>query len=193
LRKASYKDKDLVAEILTSAFESSNEASSINLTVKQDERRVDRMKILMEYLFERAILFGEVFISDNEKACLLVKYTHLEKTTLKTIKLDLRLAFKCIGIERVYKVLKRQQIAKRNYPKGKHIRPVILGVKKEMNGKGTAARLLLKLMHHFKDNKLPVILDAASEKNVNLYQKFGFKIIKKDDSLGFPMWFLRLN
>lgn len=193
MRKASYKDKDLVAEILTSAFESSNEASSINLTVKQDERRVDRMKILMEYLFERAILFGEVFISDNEKACLLVKYTHLEKTTLKTIKLDLRLAFKCIGIERVYKVLKRQQIAKRNYPKGKHIRPVILGVKKEMNGKGTAARLLLKLMHHFKDNKLPVILDAASEKNVNLYQKFGFKIIKKDDSLGFPMWFLRLN
>jgi ribosomal protein S18 acetylase RimI-like enzyme len=193
LRKASYKDKDLVAEILTSAFESSNEASSINLTVKQDERRVDRMKILMEYLFERAILFGEVFISDNEKACLLVKYTHLEKTTLKTIKLDLRLAFKCIGIERVYKVLKRQQIAKRNYPKGKHIRPVILGVKKEMNGKGTAARLLLKLMHHFKDNKLPVILDAASEKNVNLYQKFGFKIIKKDESLGFPMWFLRLN
>ena len=153
MRKASYKDKDLVAEILTSAFESSNEASSINLTVKQDERRVDRMKILMEYLFERAILFGEVFISDNEKACLLVKYTHLEKTTLKTIKLDLRLAFKCIGIERVYKVLKRQQIAKRNYPKGKHIRPVILGVKKEMNGKGTAARLLLKLMHHFKDNK----------------------------------------
>lgn len=193
MRKASYKDKDLVAEILTSAFESSNEASSINLTVKQDERRVDRMKILMEYLFERAILFGEVFISDNEKACLLVKYTHLEKTTLKTIKLDLRLAFKCIGIERVYKVLKRQQIAKRNYPKGKHIRPVILGVKKEMNGKGTAARLLLKLMHHFKDNKLPVILDAASEKNVNLYQKFGFKIIKKDESLGFPMWFLRLN
>ncbi len=193
MRKANPNDKDLVAEILISAFESSKEDSSINLIVKQDERRVERMKILMEYLFERAMLFGEVFISDNEKACLLVKYTHLEKTTLKTVKLDIQLAFNCIGIERVYKVLKRQQIAKKNYPKEKHIRPMILGVINEMNGKGTAARLLLKLKHHFKDNKLPVILDAASEKNVKMYQKFGFRIIKQDDSLGFPMWFLRMN
>ena len=193
MRIANPKDKELVAEILTSAFESSKEDSSINFTVKQDERRVERIKILMEYLFERAMLFGEVFISDNEKACLLVKYTHLEKTTLKTIKLDIKLAFKCIGIERVYKVLKRQQIVKKNYPKEKHIRPVILGVKKEINGKGTAARLMIKLKHRFKDNKLPVILDAASEKNVKLYQKFGFRIVKKEDSFGFPMWFLRLN
>lgn len=193
MRKASPNDKDLVTEILVSAFETSKEDSSINLTVKQDERRVERMKILMEYLFERAMLFGEIFISDNEKACLLVKYTHLEKTTLKTIKLDLQLAFKCIGIERVYKVLKRQQVVKKNYPKEKHIIPMILGVKNEINGKGTAARLLLKLKHHFKDNKLPVILDAASEKNVKMYQKFGFRIVKEDDSLGFPIWFLRLN
>jgi len=193
LRKANPNDKDLVAEILISAFESSIEDSSINLTVKQDENRVERMKVLMEYLFERAMLFGEVFISDNEKACLLVKYTHLEKVTFKTIRLDIHLAFKCIGIERVYKVLKRQKIAKKNYPKEKHIRPVILGVKNEINGKGTAARLLIKLMHHFKDNKLPVILDAASKKNVKMYQKFGFRIIKEDDSLGFPIWFLRLN
>jgi len=193
LRRANLKDKKLVVDILTSAFEPQKEENSINLIVKQDQNRVQRMRILMGYLFERAMLFGEVLISDNEKACLLIKYGHKEKTTFKTIKLNVQLAVKCIGIERLYKVLKRQQVAKKNYPKEQYISPMILGAKKEVNGKGTAARLIIKVMHHFKGNQLPVILDAASLRNVKLYQKFGFRIIKKDDSLGFPIYFLRLN
>ena len=40
---------------------------------------------------------------------------------------------------------------------------------------------------------LPVIIDAASENNARLYQKFGFRVIKKEEALGFPIYFLRLN
>lgn len=191
--KANLKDKKLVENILISAFEPNKEDSSINLIVGYGEKRENRMRILMGYLFERAILFGEVFIADNKKGCLLIKYPHKEKTTLKTIKLDMQLAFKCIGITNVYKVLKRQQIATQNYPKGKYIRPMILGVEKEFKGGVTAARLMLSVKNHFRKNTLPVIIDVAAEYNVNLYKKFGFKIIKKEDSLGFPIYFLRLN
>ncbi len=193
MTKASNKDKKLVVDILVSAFVPYKEENSINLVVKQDEKRIQRMQILMGYLFERAMLFGEVFISDNRKACLLITYSHKEKVTLKTILLDIQLAFKCIGIERVYTVLKRQQITKRNYPKEKYIRPMIFGVKKEFKGKGTAARLMLKVKNHFKNNELPVIIDAASQQNVSLYKKFGFKVIKTEKALGFPIYFLRLN
>ena len=193
MRIATHIDKKIVSEILVSAFAPLTESNSINLVVKQDEKRIERMHILMEYLFERAMLFGEIYISNNNRACLLLKFPHMEKTTYKTISLDIKLARKCIGIEHVFGVLKRQIIANKNYPKEKHIRPMIMGVKEEFKENGTAARLMIEVKNKFINTELPVIIDAASLKNVKMYQKFGFKIIKKEESLGFPMYFLRFN
>ncbi len=70
---------------------------------------------------------------------------------------------------------------------------MILGVKKEFKGKGAAARLMLRVTDKFKDNKLSVIIDAASKHNVILYKNFGFRVTKKEENLGFPIYFLRLN
>lgn len=164
MRKATIIDKQLVSEILLSAFLPLKESNSINLVVKQDEKRIERMQILMEYLFEKAFCFGEVFISKNNKACILLKYTDKEKPTLKTILLNIKLVHKCIGIGRVFEVLKRQRLVNKNYPKEKHIRPIIMGVKKECKGNGTAARLMIKVKNKFKNNQLPIIIDTASEK-----------------------------
>lgn len=193
MRIASFTDKDLVAEILVSAFLPLKETNSINFVVKQDEKRTQRMRFLMEYLFEKAFNFGEVYISNNNKSCILVSFPHKEKTTFKTIGLAIQLAYKCIGLERVFKVLKRQSNVKRNYPKGKYIIPLIIGVTNECKGDGTAARLMIEVKNYYAKNKLPVIVDAASKKNALLYQKFGFRVFKEDNSLGFPIYFLRLN
>ncbi len=193
MRVATKEDKALVCQLLTSAFESLDAGNSINYVVKQDERRVQRMTVLMEYLFDRSILFGEIYIADNEKACLMIKYPRQERLTFRTLGLDIRLAVKCIGISRVIKILKRQRIVKKFAPAEEHITPVIMGVEEDHQGRGTAVRLMLEVKNAFVDNRLPVIIDAASRANVEMYQKFGFKIIGKDDSLGFPLHFLRLN
>lgn len=193
MRKAGIEDKELVSDILVSAFLPLKGRNSINLVVKQDKRRLERMKVLMDYLFERSMRFGEIFVSNNDQACILLLFPHEEKISLRTILLDIELAFKCIGIFRVYQVLKRQKVASKYYPKGKHIKPVIMGVKNERKGNGTAARLMLKVRNEFKNNSWPVIVDAASISNAKLYQKFGFKIINKEEALGFPIYFLRLN
>ena len=193
MTKATYKDKQLVVDILTSAFEPDNGKNTINLLVGYGKNRTKHMQVLMGYLFERSMLFGEIFISSNKKGCLLIKYSHKEKTTLKTIKLDIQLVVKCVGIVNVYKVVKRQKITARNYPKEKHIRPVIFGVKNEFKGGVTAARLMLNVKNYYENNTLPVLIDAAAEYNVKLYQKFGFRIIKKENTLGFPIYFLRIN
>ena len=122
MRKAIKADKQLVSEILVSAFSPLKESNSVNLIVKQDEKRIERMHILMEYLFEKAFSFGAVFISDNNNACLLLKFPHREKITLKSIWQDFKLVLGCIGIKRVFGILKRQRIARQNYPKENHIR-----------------------------------------------------------------------
>jgi hypothetical protein len=193
MRKGTKEDKQLVIDILVSAFLPIQEENSINLIVKQDHKRTERMTVLMEFLFYKSFHFGEVYIADNNQSCILLKFTDKERTTLKTLLWELRLAFKCIGPERVFKVLKRQRITERNYPKEPHIRPMIMGTKDEKKGNGTAARMMLKLITTHRENHLPVVVDAAAEHNVRLYQKCGFKIIGKEEALNFPIWFLRLN
>ncbi len=191
--QAKETDKDLVVDILVEAFEPLGEDNSINFVVKQDEKRTYRMRVLMEYLFDKAMRSGEVFLSDNRASCLLITYAHRDTFSLSKLWSTLRLAFQCIGISRVPQVLRRQKIVKRNYPKGKYIRPMIFAVKKEFKGTVTAAKLILQVFNKFKNNNLPVIVDTASDDLVGLYQKFGLKIFNKEEELGFPIYMLRMN
>ena len=192
--KGNRKHKELVVAILVSAFKDLEEDNSINFIVGNGKRREKKMASLMGYLFEKSILFGEVYITDNKKSCLLVAHSDKEKVTIKTIYLDLQLFFKAIGFKNVFKVLKRQKLVKQFYPKNTaYIKPVIMGSLKEAYGSGSAARLVLTVMHKYKENKKPVIVDTTAIYNIKLYQKFGFKIINKEKALGFPMTLLRLN
>lgn len=191
--RAGLKDKKLVIDILVEAFEPLDDDNSINFVVKQDERRLQRMHILMGYLFDKAMRSGEVFLSDNRACCLLVSYAHKDRSGLAKMFANLRLAFMCIGIERVGKVLRRQKIVQRNYPNGKYIRPMIFAVKADYKGTATAAKLILQVFQDFKNNQLPVIVDTASKNHVRLYEKFGLKIFNKEEALGFPIYLLRMN
>lgn len=47
---------------------------SINYIILQDGRRAARMQALMQYSFDVCYLFGDVFLSDDRKACALVLY-----------------------------------------------------------------------------------------------------------------------
>ncbi len=191
--RAVREDKALVVSILVTAFAPNNEDNSINFVVKQDGKRLARMHVLMGYLFEKAMSSGEVFLSDNRACCLLINYPHKERMTARMLKSTIGLAFQCIGIERIFKVLRRQKLVKGNHPTEHHIRPLIFGVKSEYKGGVTAPRLIMQVFDDFSDNKLPVIIDTVSDYNLKLYQKFGFRVYGKEESLGFPMYFLRLN
>lgn len=191
--KATKEDRNLVKDILVSAFENYTERNSINLIIKPDNKRKQRLEKLMGYLFDTCLMFGEVLVSNDRKGCLLIKYPNRVKTTFRTIYLDLKLAIQCIGIERVFGVLKRERITKKYTPKEEHIKIMILGVKTEFKGKGTAARFMLDVQNHYNTNTLPVFIDTASEYNARLYEKFGFKIKHIDTSLGFNLYFMQMN
>lgn len=191
--RAIQSDKELVVAILIEAFEPLKEENSINLVVKQDSKRSERMRVLMEYLFDKAMRTGEIFLSDNRASCLLITYAQRDTFSFSKLFSTVRLAVQCIGIERVGKVLRRQKIVQRNYPEGNYIRPMIFAVKNEYKGTVTAAKLIMQVFKDFKDNELPVIVDTASEDHVRLYQKFGLKIFNKEKELGFPIYLLRMN
>lgn len=189
--KATIKDKELITEILYQAFVDITIPNSINFVVKQDIKRKQRLRFLMEYLFLTTIEFGDVFISDNKKACVLITYPHLQKTTIKNIVLKIKLALKTIGLTNVFEVLKREQQLSKQHIKTPHIHPIIMGVTKKHQGKGTGVRLIKEVFNFYKDNKLPCILETTTASNLKLYKKFGFKIVKESNDLNYPLFFLR--
>lgn len=193
LIRATHSDRELVVSILVEAFEPLTEDNSINLIARNDNKRGKRMQILMSYLFDKAMRTGEVFLSDNRESCLLISYEDKTLLSWASIKADIHLGIHAIGIKRLFQVIKRQRIVKRNYPKTNHIRPLILAVKNEYKGTVTAAKLVLQVFKDFENNTLPIIVDTASEEHVKLYQKFGLKVFNKEEELGFPIYLLRMN
>ncbi len=191
MRIATLNDKKTVVDILYSAFVDIKIPNSINFIVKQDKKRNKRLKHLMMYLFNIALYFGEIVISDDNKACIILLFPHQKKTTFKTITWDIKLAIKTIGFKNILNVLKRERELKKNHLKTPHIHPIIMGVKKEYQGKGCGPRLINKAFNHYTNNKLPIIIETTDPSNLKLYKKFGFNIIKETKSLNYPLFFLK--
>mgnify|MGYP000126705508 CR=1 FL=1 len=189
--KASFTDKELVTDILYKAFVTIEIDNSISFVVKQDAKKNKRLRFLMEYLFLTSFEFGEVFITNNKKACLLINYPHLQKATFKNCYWKLLLIFKTIGFNNVLKVLKRERELNKHSISTPHIHPIIMGVSKEYQNKGIGVRLIKEVILHFKNNKLPCIIETTSKENLRLYKKFGFKIVRETHSLNYPLFFLR--
>ncbi len=110
--KAVYKDKHVAIEILARSFDDNK---SVNYVVKQDKKRLERIRSLMEYSFEMCFLYGEVFLSDDKKGCALILYPHDKKSTIRTTYLDIKLVLG-VGISKVLKISDRESKIKSYHP-----------------------------------------------------------------------------
>ena len=179
--------------ILESAFQDIDLDNSINYVIKQDRNRASRLRFLMQYLAKTALIKGRAYISDSGSACLLVYFPkkYSIKDRLKLLLLNLQLAVKTIGVERVHKVLKRQYHLNRYHPEIDHFHPIIMGVKKEVNGRGSGIRLAYEVLRHEEPLKYPIVIETTTEKNIAFYQSIGFKIIARTEDLEYPLTYLQ--
>jgi len=111
--RGEYSDKNRVVDILTRSFDDNK---SVNYIIKQDKKRVQRIKNLMDYSFEVCHMFGDVFLSDDKKACALIVLPDKKKTNLKSILLDLKLIISCIGMSNIKKAMVRESKIKKIHP-----------------------------------------------------------------------------
>ena len=187
MKKANYYDKDLVVNILTKSFETNQ---SVNYIVKQDKKRIKSVRALMDYSFEVCYMFGEVFLSDNEKACALILYPDQKSATFKSVLLNLKLAFSCIGIKNIKRVLSRESKIKQLYPKAIMSYLWFIGVDPEYQGQGIGNNLLDNIIKESDKKQRPVYLETSTIKNLPWYKKFDFKIYNELD-FTYKLFFLR--
>lgn len=185
--KAAHSQKDLVIDILSKSFEDNK---SVNYIVKQDNKRSERIKALMNYSFEVCYAFGEVFLSDDKKACALVLFPDQKRTTVKSILLDINLILSCVGIGNIKKALSRESKIKSLQPKEEMYYLWFIGVEPKYQHTGAGTKLLNEIIEDSQRKDRSIFLETSTIKNLPWYKRFGFDVYNELD-LGYDLFFLK--
>lgn len=185
--KANYADKKRTVGILAASFDDNQ---SVNYIIKQDSKRKQRIRRLMEYSFDVCYLFGKVYLSDDKKGCALIVLPDKKKTTLQSIWLDLKLIIFCIGLLNVKKAMSREAKIKKLQPAEKMYYLWFIGVDPSEQDKGIGSILLDEIIDESESNKRIICLETSTSRNLPWYEKFGFTIYNELD-LGYKLFFLK--
>jgi GNAT superfamily N-acetyltransferase len=185
--KATPNDRALVVNILSQAFDDNQ---SVNYIVKQDSKRVKRIRVLMDYSFEVCSLFGAVYLSNDKKACALILFPDQKRPTLKSILLDLKLILFCVGLSGIQKTISRESLIKKIQPKEKMYYIWFIGVDKSNQHSGIGSKLLKEIIKDGNSKNLPIYLETSTLKNLPWYEQFGFKIYH-ELKLSYTLFFLK--
>src|SRR5438270_9193428 len=110
----------------------------------------------MNYSFEQCYLFGDVFLSNDKKACALVLYPEQKKLTFKTILLDLQLILTAVGSKNIKKAIARESMISSIQPKILKTYLWFIGVHPEHQQQGIGSMLLKEIMKHSEQESRPV-------------------------------------
>jgi GNAT superfamily N-acetyltransferase len=185
--KADKNHKSHVIEILSNSFEDNQ---SVNYIVKQDSKRKERIRALMDYSFEICYMFGAVYLSDDNKGCALVLYPDQKKFSIKSTLLDVQLLLNAIGLTRAGKAMSRESAIKSNYPNEPIYYLWFLGVFNADQNNGVGSQLLKEIIQDSQKQQKPIYLETSTIKNIPWYQKFGFSIYQELD-FGYKLFMLR--
>ncbi len=158
--------KEKVIDILHESF---LDNGSVNFVVKQDHKKEQRIRTLLEYSYYKGEKFGKIYLSENENAAGIVINPEKEKFTFW----DIKLILKVIGMRSLLKVLKREKNLKKFKPAGKIIYLWYVGVYNEQQGNGFGTKLIKQIIDEHKGYQIH--LQTSNHRNFPLYEKLGFR------------------
>ncbi len=187
MKRANIEDKNLVVDMLINSFDSN---LSVNYIIEQDGDRRKRIEELMSYSFDICRLFGDIFLSEDNRACALMLYPDKKKATIKSTWLDLKLVFRSIGFKGISKTLKREALLKE--VRGSERKTILwfIGVDPKDQHKGLGSNLLQSVIAYSDELGRPIYLETSNNNNLPWYAKFGFEIYAQKE-LDHTLYFLR--
>lgn len=183
---ANSSDKGLIVDLLTQAF---FDNKSVNYIIKDDHNKLKRIRYLMDYSFRMCTLFGEVWLSDDKKACALIMYPSQKKTNLTSLWLNIKLIFQVVGPGNIARTLKREELIRQKQTEISMSYLWFIGVDPANQHKGIGSNLLREIIQHSEKMNLPLYLETSSLKNISWYEDFGFEVYEHLD-LGYHLFFL---
>jgi ribosomal protein S18 acetylase RimI-like enzyme len=185
--KKATSDKSNVIDLLAAAF---RENKIVDYIIRKDKSRSRLLRALMDYSFEVYRLLGDVYLSEDRNACVLILFLDQRRVTFVTIWLDIKLILTAIGICGIKKALKRDTAIKSLQPKVLVSYLWFIGVVPAAQYEGTGTALLDELIAEATAINRPVYLETSTERNLLWYDRFGFHIYSELD-LDYKLFLLK--
>lgn len=191
MEKATKADEELIIDIIAESFPSNPSVLSV---IKNDKKEPQRMRWLARYVFRTALKKDGIFLSADRTGVAVCYRFNSHKESLMDYWNQLVLAFTAIGIERIFKVLKRDIYVKNKRPKsGDFLYFWFFGVSNKGKGRGAAHELKEVVFSEAKRQNLPIYLETSIAQNKRVYERYGFEVYHTWDykSEGITLWFMR--
>jgi ribosomal protein S18 acetylase RimI-like enzyme len=185
---AEKQDKQTVIDILVRAFEYN---PSANYIVKQDHKKKQRLAALMDYSFEYCLINGQIYLSNDKKACALIVYPEKVHSSLKSLLISLNLIVNGTGLKNLKKAIQREAKIKElhaSQPVTRHL--WFIGVDPSVQKSGKGSLLLQELLSQEYSANDCVLLETSIETNLNWYKRFGFTLYNTLD-FGYQLFCLK--
>ncbi len=191
LYKVRKKDAMKAAETFADAFKE-DPLFSVLLEEMTDEQRTYFFEVIIKY----CIKYGEVYApSENCEGVIAITYAKYANMTLwRQIRSGAIFpAFKMNPKSlNKYFVAFQKMIDDRieNMEGRDYIYVHTLGVKSDFQGQGIGKILLNEAIVKSEREKLPIYLETETELNVKIYERFGFKMVRKETlpAVDMPLW-----
>lgn len=165
--RAKKEDIPKLISILTESFEDNKSA---NFAVKNKKS----LPGLFKYSVAKGFLCGDVWINDDKTACAIL-LDPKKKSGLQSFWLNLTLIFGVVGLSRIKKVRRKENITQQTLPQDiDYIHLWFLGVEPKMQGNGKGTLFLQELIEYYRSSKQAMCLETSTLVNIPFYEKQGF-------------------
>ena len=171
MRTATLADVDLIKSILLVSFK-----NDPHLTwLLEESKNKFKLNVLIDYVVHQSLRRGEIYLTDDNNAVALWDFERNEKMSLHYVCRNLAFLIR-IGIKSVVRIVKSEAHVHntfRKYPRYCHL--YMIGVVPEAQGKGLASSLMNPMIRRMKEESIPLFLETANRRNVDIYKKKGFE------------------
>ena len=190
LYKMEKKDIKKVLDVFLSAY---SDDPMFEKFIKEEDKRRTQFEIMLRF----CVKYGNVFSTSDKFEGVMAIVSH-DKGDMTAGRIFLSggffLGLKLISLQKIMgEASKAIEEAKKDLDIGPYIFLFIMAVSKEFQGKGFGGKFLRAIIEKSEIEKLPIYLETQNEKNVKLYEHFGFHVVKKidmPDPVNLPMWLM---
>jgi ribosomal protein S18 acetylase RimI-like enzyme len=176
IRTATGDDQDRLTDVLARAFADDPLA---NWLVRSDEKRDQGFRLMFAETMRFGLQAGEVFTTQESEGAAIWFAPGRYKMGVGGLFTLLPRVLRSFGPwATMGKVLAVNEVGKR-HPKEPHWYLFSFGVDPSAQGKGVGGALLRHALAKVDAEKSPAYLETALEKNLGLYQRFGFTLVEK--------------
>ena len=190
LYKLQKKDIKKAVDVFVSAY---SDDPMMEKFMKEEDKRRAQFEVMTRFCLK----YGNVFASSDNIEGVMAIVPH-DKGDMTPLRVLLSGGFipsmKLLSLRKIMEASsKALEEAKKDLDIGPYIFLFIMAVSQDFQGKGFGGKFLRAIIEKSEIERKPIYLETQNEKNVSLYEHFGFNVFKKinmPDPVNLPMWLM---